>query len=70
VWFTKSKQPAVRDNPPPPKRPPAPSLTTQATKGIRVRFALIMLILGLLSAAAEARYMLEAKGRWVKCVPL
>jgi hypothetical protein len=34
-----------------------------------VRFALIMLILLLLSAAAEARYMLDTRGQWVKCVP-
>jgi hypothetical protein len=30
---------------------------------------LAALILVLLSAAAEARYMLDAKGRWVKCAP-
>lgn len=34
---------------------------------MRETFALTMLILLLLSAVAEARYMLDANGRWVKC---
>ncbi len=36
-------------------------------KDICVRFALTVLIVVLLSAAADARYLLDAKGRWVEC---
>ena len=32
-----------------------------------MKFALTLLIPGLLSAAAQARYLLDAQGRWVKC---
>jgi hypothetical protein len=32
-----------------------------------VKFALTVLILVLFSEAAEARYLLDAQGRWVKC---
>ncbi len=35
---------------------------------MRVRFALTVLILVLLSGAAEARYMLDDDGKWVKCL--
>ncbi len=32
-----------------------------------MKFALTVLILVLFSEAAEARYLLDAQGRWVKC---
>ena len=51
-----------------PRPPHAQPLAAGASeKDIPVKFALTMLILVLLCAAAQAQYTLDAKGKWVKC---